>query len=43
MKRIIKGSVFFRRTTKQDNETARRLFEEAIALDAKYYWPNVFC
>ena len=22
-------------------QTARRLFEEAIALDPKYYWPNV--
>ena len=30
-----------RRSTKQDNDTARQLFEEAIALDPKYVWPYV--
>ncbi len=35
------GITHNRRSTKHDNETARRLFEEAIALDPKYYWPNV--
>jgi TolB-like protein len=28
---------FYRRLTKQDMETAKRLFEEALALDPKYY------
>ena len=35
------GVGFYRRFTKQDNEAARRLFEEALSLDPKYYWPNV--
>ena len=30
-----------RRSTKQDNDTARQLFEEAIALDPKFVWPYV--
>jgi adenylate cyclase len=35
------GVGFFYKRTKPDNETARRLFEEALALDPKYYWPQV--
>ena len=35
------GIDFSRRGTKQDNDTARQLFEEAIALDPKYVWPYV--
>ena len=35
------GAGFSRRGTKQDNETARQLFEEAIALDPKYILPHV--
>jgi adenylate cyclase len=35
------GAGFMRRSTKQDNDTARQLFEEAIALDPKYVWPHV--
>jgi len=35
------GIGFMRRGTKQDNDTARQLFEEAIALDPKYVWPYV--
>jgi adenylate cyclase len=35
------GITHNRRVTKHDNETARRLFEEAIALDPEYYWPTV--
>ena len=35
------GVGFMRRGTKQDIETARKLFEEAIALDPKYVWPYV--
>jgi adenylate cyclase len=35
------GVGFFLRMNKQDNETARRLFQEALALDPKYYWPLV--
>ena len=30
-----------RRMTKQDNDTARQLFEEAVALDPKYVGPYV--
>ena len=33
------GLGFLRRGTKQDNETARQLFEEAIAIDPKYIFP----
>jgi adenylate cyclase len=32
---------FLRRGTKQDNDTARQLFEEAIALDPNFIWPYV--
>ena len=35
------GIDFMRRSTKQDNDTARQLFEEAIALDPKFVWPYV--
>jgi adenylate cyclase len=35
------GIGFMRRSTKQDNDTARQLFEEAIALDPKFVWPYV--
>ena len=35
------GVVFYYKLNKQDNETARRLFQEALALDPKYYWPQV--
>jgi adenylate cyclase len=37
----IQGIDFMRRVTKQDNDTARHLFEEAIALDPKFLWPYV--
>jgi adenylate cyclase len=37
----MQGLVFMRRGTKQDNDTARRFFEEAIAIDANYVWPIV--
>jgi adenylate cyclase len=37
----LQGQVFFRRGTKQDNDTARQIFEEAIALDPKFIWPYV--
>jgi len=35
------GIGYIWRGTKQDNETARRLFEEAIALDPKWAWPYI--
>jgi adenylate cyclase len=35
------GVDFMRRMTKQDNDTARQLFEEAVALDPKFVWPYV--
>jgi len=35
------GIGFMRRSTKQDNDTARQLFEEAIALDPNFVWPYV--
>jgi adenylate cyclase len=35
------GINFMRRNTRQDNDTARQLFKEAIALDPKYLWPYV--
>ena len=35
------GIGFMRRSTKQDNDTARQLFQEAIALDPKFVWPYV--
>jgi adenylate cyclase len=37
----LQGVVFFRRGTKEDNDTARRLFEETIVLDPNYIWPYV--
>jgi adenylate cyclase len=33
------GVAFLRRGTKQDNYTARQLFEEAISLDPNFVWP----
>jgi adenylate cyclase len=35
------GLGVMRRSTKQDNDTARQFFEEAIALDPKFVWPYV--
>ncbi len=35
------GIGFMRRSTKPDNDIARQLFEEAIALDPKFVWPYV--
>jgi TolB-like protein len=35
------GIGFLKRGTKQDNDTARHLFEEAIALDPKYPWAYI--
>jgi TolB-like protein/Tfp pilus assembly protein PilF len=35
------GLGFMRRSTKQDNDTARQLFEEAVALDPKFVGPYV--
>ncbi len=35
------GINFMRRNTRQDNDTARQLFKEAIVLDPKYLWPYV--
>ncbi|MBM4307802.1 MAG: tetratricopeptide repeat protein [Deltaproteobacteria bacterium] len=32
---------FFMRNTKEDHDTARQLYEEAIALDPKFVWPYV--
>ena len=37
----MQGLAFLRRGTKQDNDTARRFFEEAIAIDENYVWPIV--
>ena len=37
----MQGLVFMRRGTKQDNDTARQFFEEAIAIDANSVWPYV--
>ncbi len=37
----LQGQTFFRRGTKQDNDTARQIFEEAIALDPNFIWPYV--
>ena len=33
---------FFMRNTKEDHNTARQLYEEAIALDPKFVWPYVY-
>lgn len=33
---------FFMRNTKEDHDTARQLYEEAIALDPKFVWPYVY-
>jgi adenylate cyclase len=37
----LQGQAFFGRGTKQDNDTARQMFEEAIALDPNFIWPYV--
>jgi adenylate cyclase len=36
------AQAFFVRGTKEDNDTARQLYEEAIALDPKFVWPYVY-
>jgi adenylate cyclase len=41
LEKNIQGVAFMRRGTKQDNETARQLFEEAITLDPNFIWPYV--
>jgi adenylate cyclase len=41
LEKNFQGLDFIRRTTKQDNDTARQLFEEAVALDPKYVLPYV--
>ena len=37
--KLMQGVVFLNRFTKEDNDTARRLFEEAIVIDPDYVWP----
>jgi adenylate cyclase len=39
--KLMQGIAFMRRMTKGDNDTARRFFEEAIAIDPNYVWPYV--
>jgi adenylate cyclase len=39
--KYLQGDSLMMRNTKQDNDSARQLFEEAIALDPKYVWPYV--
>jgi TolB-like protein len=39
--KFLQGVAFLRRGTKQDNETARQLFEETIALDPNFIWAYV--
>jgi len=39
--KYLQGQVYGRRATKQDSDTARRFYEEAIALDPNYIWPYV--
>jgi len=39
--KLLQGSDLMLRNTKQDNDSARQLFEEAIALDPKFVWPYV--
>ena len=41
LEKNLQGVSISRRATKQDNDTARQLFEEAIALDPKFVWPYV--
>ena len=41
LEKNLQGQAFFRRGTKQDNDTARQIFEEAIALDPNFIWPYV--
>jgi adenylate cyclase len=41
LEKNFQGLDFMRRTTKQDNDTARQLFEEAVALDPKFVLPYV--
>jgi adenylate cyclase len=33
---------YFMRNTKEDNDTARQLYEEAITLDPQFVWPYVY-
>jgi len=39
--KYLQGESFMMRNTKQDNDSARQLFEEAIAIDPKYVLPYV--
>jgi adenylate cyclase len=41
LEKNFQGLDFMRRTTKQDNDTARQLFEEAVTLDPKFVLPYV--
>ena len=41
LEKTLQGVTFFRRGTKQDNHTARQMFEEAIPLDPNFIWPYV--
>lgn len=41
LEKTLQGVTFFRRGTKQDNNTARQMFEEAIPLDPNFIWPYV--
>ncbi len=41
LEKLYQGNAFLRRGTKQDNDTARHLYEEAIALDPNFIWPYV--
>jgi adenylate cyclase len=41
LEKNLQGIAFFRRGTKQDTDTARQLFEEAIALDPNFIFPYV--
>jgi adenylate cyclase len=41
LEKYLQGLDLFFRNTKQDNDTARQLFEEAIALDPNFIWPYV--
>jgi len=41
LEKLLQGQAFFRRGTKQDNDTARQIFEEAIAFDPNFIWPYV--
>jgi adenylate cyclase len=41
LEKYLQGLDLIFRNTKQDNDTARQLFEEAIALDPNFTWPYV--